>query len=67
MNKVICAWCKSSNTEKQPVKESVKFEEYVCQDCHHSTWHQTDYDINKLPKKTEFLMLDPDSFFADSK
>ncbi len=66
MNKVICSWCKSPHTKKQPANESVKFEEYICQECNHSTWHQTDYDINKLlpfsEANREFFMLEPDCF-----
>ncbi len=65
MSNVICAWCNSSNTKKKPTVETVKYEEYVCQDCHKSSWHQTNYNFEKLPNfpnKREFFMLEPDCF-----
>lgn len=70
MDKIICSWCNSTNLQRKFTEYS-KYEEYVCLDCHKSSFCLSQIYFNMLPKNTEFkkefFLLEPDFFDKTNK
>jgi len=71
MERVICAWCQSTHTTQLPNQGNSKYIEYICTNCKHSTFHQTDFDFSKITsfseENREFLMLEPEYFLKSNQ